>query len=185
MTSTHRLGVQWDNDFLLLDFDDDDNTSPFGKEIKLGQVVDNLESMNVVWYKFEGLEEKEGSSGVSAYPYLYLDLSPSSDGVFDVRVVKEMGSPSRWVPLPVDSAPQSGTVWPLPPLGPNWRYQSGRRITSLHAKIRKPNGDAAVFSRCCIELATRSVLGTTAVGGPHDGERFSSTTLPFSNAIKK
>jgi hypothetical protein len=179
-----KIELQWDNDFLLLDFNNSDNTTALGKLITIGQLVDNLVSMNVVWYKFEGLAQRGGSAGVADQPYLFLDLRPSNDGVFDVRVAKDQGKSASWVPLPVDTEPFSGTVHLHPPLGVNWRLQSGRRINGLHAKILNPDGTAATFTRCVILLATRSVLGTSVVGAPDNGARFSSTTLPVSATIK-
>lgn len=182
---TSRVEVHLDNDHLLLDFDDDDNNTALGKEIQLGQVVDNLLTMSILWYKFRGLDEKEGSAGVPAEPYLFLELRPSGDGVFDVRVAKEQGLSPQWVPLPVDVAPDSETVHLIQPLNVNWRLQSGRRINSLHAKLYNSDGTLATFSRCIVNFSTRSVLSVTPVGDPNNGQRFTSTTLPYSVAMTK
>jgi hypothetical protein len=132
--------------YLLISFLGDENSSQFGKRVILDETIDYCVGLQLLWYKFTGLQDTVPT--IPDEPMLYLDIQAGGESYADIHVNKTTSKPSKWIPMPVDRAPDSGAVHLEEPFHVSFRNAGDRKMEYFYAKVYAEDNTTPVFERC-------------------------------------
>ena len=137
--------------YLLIDFDDADNTTTLGKQVLLSKPIENVAKVELLWFKLHGVTLTDS---IPDNRYMYLDIQAANQSTMDPEIIKIKNTVSdRLIPLPVEgNSTRCPTFQFEVPIDVSWRSAGDKNLYQLFLKVLDEDGRLATFERLVLFL---------------------------------